>query len=144
MWGGGSGTGAPAAPAAPPKGPSARLPADFRGLVQALEQSGKHNLALQLHDQVSLVRFAPPELVVRPLRPLGADWPREIVAALKAATGASWNVSLSDEQGEPSLLEQEKMAEERVRADVLADAGVRAALEAFPDAELETFSTRGA
>ena len=28
-------------------------------------------LAVQLHDQVGLVRFAPPELAVKPLRPLG-------------------------------------------------------------------------
>ena len=50
---------------------------------------------------------------------------------------------LSDEPGEPSLLDQEKMAEERVRADVLADPNVRAVMEAFPDAELESYSTRG-
>jgi DNA polymerase-3 subunit gamma/tau len=49
----------------------------------------------------------------------------------------------SDEQGDPSLLDQEKMAEERVRADVLADPNVRAVLDAFPDAELESFSVRG-
>jgi len=93
---------------------------------------------------VSLVRFAPPELILKPLRPLGTDWPRELSTALKAATGASWQVSLSDESGEPSLLDQEKMAEERVRADVLADPVVRATFEAFPDAALESFSTKGA
>ena len=31
------------------------------------------------------------------------------------------------------------MAEERVRADVLAEPNVRAVLEAFPDASLESF-----
>jgi DNA polymerase-3 subunit gamma/tau len=67
-----------------------------------------------------------------------------VALALKAATGASWQVALSDEAGEPSLLEQEKMAEERVRADVLADPNVRAVMDAFPDAELESFSARGA
>ena len=46
-------------------------------------------------------------------------------------------MSLSDEAGEPSLLDQEKMAEERVRAEVLADPNVRAVMDAFPDAELE-------
>jgi DNA polymerase-3 subunit gamma/tau len=64
--------------------------------------------------------------------------------ALKSATGATWQISLSDEAGEPSLLDQEKMAEERVRAEVLADPNVRAVMEAFPDAELESHSTRGA
>jgi DNA polymerase-3 subunit gamma/tau len=63
--------------------------------------------------------------------------------ALKSATGTTWKVSLSDDAGEPSLLDQEKMAEERVRADVLADPNVRAVMDAFPDAELESFSNRG-
>src|SRR5690242_12740767 len=123
--------------------PSASIPADFPALVQRLEQSGKHQLALQLHDQVGLVRYAPPEIAVKPLRPLGTDWPRELALALKSATGASWQVALSDDAGEPSLLDQEKMAEERVRADVLADANVRAVMDAFPDAELESYSTKG-
>ena len=61
-----------------------------------------------------------------------------MLLALKSLTGATWNVSLSDDAGEPSLLDQEKMAEERVRAEVLADPNVRAVMEAFPDAELES------
>ena len=139
------GTGTAAAPAAAKlKAPSAQIPADFRGLIELLEKGGRHQLALQLHDQVGLVRYAPPELALKPGRPLGGDWPRELAAALKPLTGLSWNIVLSDEAGEPSLLDQEKMAEERVRADVLADPNVRAVMDAFPDAELESYSTRGA
>ncbi|HJU77637.1 MAG TPA: DNA polymerase III subunit gamma/tau [Sphingomicrobium sp.] len=142
-----SGEGSVAAPArAPASGPSgatAELPADFPSLIGALERAGKHNLAVQLHDQVGLVRYAPPELVLKPARPLGGDWPRDLAMQLKSLTGKSWQVSLSDEAGEPSLLDQEKMAEERVRADVLADPNVRAVMDAFPDAELESHSTRG-
>jgi DNA polymerase-3 subunit gamma/tau len=132
------------APASGSAAPRASVPSDFRGLIAALEQAGKHNLAVQLHDQVGLVRYAPPELVLKPVRPLGSDWPRDLMLALKSATGATWQISLSDEAGEPSLLDQEKMAEERVRAEVLADPNVRAVMEAFPDAELESHSTRGA
>ena len=142
-----SGEGAVAASAgspAKPAAPAASVPSDFAGLIERLEASGKHQLAMQLHDQVGLVRYAPPELVLRPSRPLGQDWPRDLAVALKSATGLIWQVSLSDETGEPSLLDQEKMAEERVRADVLADPNVRAVMDAFPDAELESFSTRGA
>jgi DNA polymerase-3 subunit gamma/tau len=128
-----------------PAGPKAQLPADFPALIASLERSGRHQLAVQLHDQVGLVRFAPPEIVLRPLRPLGGDWPRDLAAALKDATGGNWQVSLSDETGEPSLLDQEKIAEERVRSEVLADPAVRAAFEAFPDATLESFAaTKGA
>ena len=132
------------APSARPSGATARIPADFAGLIKAVEQSGKHLLAQQLYDQIGLVRYTPPELVLKPMRPLGPDWPRDLALSLKAATGAAWQVSLSDEAGEPSLLDQEKMAEERVRADVLADPNVRAVMDAFPDSELESFSTRGA
>jgi len=143
-----SGDGATAAPAmtstSAGKGATARLPADFPSLIARLEQSGRHQLAVQLHDQVGLVRYAPPELVLKPARPLGPDWSRDLALALRTATGATWQVSLSDDPGEPSLLDQEKMAEERVRADVLADPNVQAVMDAFPGSELESFSTRGA
>jgi DNA polymerase III subunit gamma/tau len=133
-------------PAPQPSGaPAAQLPPDFRALVEFLEAQGKHQLAIQLHDQAGLVRYAPPELAVKPLRPLGSDWPRELAKELKALTGRKWSVTIADEGAEPSLLEQEKMAEEQVRAEVLQDPGVRAALDAFPEGELESFSlTKGA
>jgi len=143
-----TGEGAPeattsSAPVARTPGTTARLPADFGELVKLVEQSGKHVLGQQLHDQVGLVRYAPPELVLKPMRPLGADWSRDLAQTLKSATGTNWQVSLSDDSGSPSLLDQEKMAEERVRADVLADPNVRAVMDAFPDAELESFSNKG-
>ena len=137
-----SGEAGPALPrpkaAAPDSAPN--LPADFKTLVKMLEENGKHQLAQQLHDQVGLVRFAPPELALKPMRPLGPNWPRDLAAELKAITGASWQVSLSDETGEPSLLDQDKMAEEQVRAEVLSEPNVRAVMEAFPEANLESFA----
>jgi DNA polymerase-3 subunit gamma/tau len=144
----GGGSPAPSTAPAPkpaPSGPSGSLPANFPALIQALETSGKHQIAIQLHDQVGLVRFEPPELAVKPLRPLGSDWPRELSAILKGITGATWTVTIADDGAGPSLLEQEKMAEEHARADVLQDPAVKAAMDAFPDAELESYSlTKGA
>jgi DNA polymerase-3 subunit gamma/tau len=143
-----SAEGASAGAAAPraqpsPRAPSALLPADFRSLVAGVERSGKHLLAQQLHDHVGLVRFAPPELALKPMRPLGPDFARDLAAALKAMTGTSWQVSLSDSPSEPSLLDQEKIAEETARDAVLADANVKAVLDAFPDAILESYATTG-
>ena len=116
------------------------LPADYKALVKMLEENGKHQLAQQLHDQVGLVRFAPPELALKPMRPLGPNWPRDLAGELKSITGASWQVALSDETGEPSLLDQDKMADEQVRAEVLSEPNVRAVMEAFPEASLESFA----
>ena len=81
---------------------------------------------------------------MKPLKPLGADWPRELATVLKTLTGTSWNIVISDEPAEPSLLEQEKMAEEQVRSEVLQDPAVRAVLDAFPEAELESYTMKGA
>jgi DNA polymerase III subunit gamma/tau len=136
----GDGAERPASPgsASKPAGAPARVPADYRALVQFLESRGKHQLALQLHDHVGLVRYSPPELVLKPMRPLGHDWPRDLSATLKSLTGAGWQVSLSDESSEPSLFDQEKISEERVRSEVLADPNVRAVMESFPGAELES------
>ena len=146
---GGGATAAPTARVAPSASASsasvARLPADFPALIQAVEANGRHQLAVQLHDQVGLVRYEPPELALKPLRPLGSDWSRELATVLKGITGTSWTVSMADEGAKPSLQEQERMAEEQVRAEVLQDPSVRAAMEAFPDAELESYSlTKGA
>jgi DNA polymerase-3 subunit gamma/tau len=143
LTGDGAAETASSVPTARTPGPTARLPGDFGELVRLVEQSGKHLLGQQLHDQVGLVRYAPPELVLKPMRPLGADWSRDLAQVLKSATGTNWQVTLSDDAGAPSLLDQEKIAEERVRADVLADPNVRAVMDAFPDAELESFSTKG-
>jgi DNA polymerase-3 subunit gamma/tau len=126
-----------------PSGTFAQLPGDFPALVKFLEQNQRQLLAQQLHDQVGLVRYAPPELVIKPKGPLGEDWPRKLALELKPLTGVAWQISFSDEPSEASLLDQERMAEERVRADVLADPGVRAVMEAFPDAELVEYPGKG-
>ena len=121
-----------------PSAPSA--PASYRELIDRLQGTGKRILAQELHDQVGLVSFAPGELVLKPLRPLGAEWTRDLAGALKEATGTKWIVSFTDQGGEPSLQQQEQIAEETMRAAVLDEPNVRAVLETFPDATLESFS----
>ena len=139
---------ASAVPAAPTStaslGVGARLPSDFAALVDAIEKQGKQLLGLQLRDHVGLVSFAPGELVLKPLKPLGAEFARELAASAKQATGQSWEVRLTDEGGAPSLQQQETMAEERMRAAVLEEPNVKALLEEFPDATLETIDRKEA
>ena len=139
-----------AAPASPPPsstaspGATARIPADFPGLVDAVERQGKQLLGVQLRDHVGLVSFAPGELVLKPLKPLGAEFARELAAAAKQATGQAWEVRLTDEGGAPSLQQQEVMAEERMRAAVLEEPNIKALLDEFPDATLETIDRKEA
>jgi DNA polymerase-3 subunit gamma/tau len=130
-------TSAPPTSTASP-GASARIPNDFPTLVEAVERQGKQLLGVQLRDHVGLVSFAPGELILKPLKPLGAEFARELAAAARQATGQSWEVRLTDEGGAPSLQQQEVMAEERMRAAVLEEPNIKALLAEFPDATLET------
>jgi DNA polymerase-3 subunit gamma/tau len=64
--------------------------------------------------------------------------------ALRQLTGRAWRVELSNEDGQPSLRQQEQMAEDRARAAVLADPNVAAVLSAFPGAQLECVTAKEA
>jgi DNA polymerase-3 subunit gamma/tau len=134
-----------AAPAAAPQSrsaPTARLPESFPAFVEFLEQQGKMRLGIQLRDHVGLVDYAPGTLVLRPLKPLGPDFARDLAAVAKEASGVVWQISLADAGGEPSLHQQARMAEERDRAAVLEDPAIKALMTAFPDATLESVTTK--
>ena len=119
-----------AAPSAPAQGvTNAALPADFPAFIRTIEGKGKILLAQQLHDHVGLVSFAPGELVLKPLKPLGPDFTRDLALAAKEATEQNWQV---------------RLAEERARAAILDEPPVRAILEQFPEAILETVTRKEA
>jgi DNA polymerase III subunit gamma/tau len=135
--------GAPAAPAASSaaSAPSSQsAPDSFPRLIDLLANNGKPHLAQQLHDYCGLVRYEPPELVLKPAKPLPGDFIRDLAAALKTLTGSLWKVSSSDGPADPPLLDQEKAAEEKARQAVLDSPLVKAAFEAFPDAELREYT----
>jgi DNA polymerase-3 subunit gamma/tau len=136
-----SGEAAAAAPApAPPKAESQgallQLPPTFSALVDLLHGKGKAHIAQQLHVYVGLVSYKPPELIVRPLRPPPVDFIRDVAEALKAVTGSAWRVRIAEEEAQPSLLDQQKADAELLRQEVLDAPIVKAAFEAFPEAEL--------
>ena len=119
---------------------TAQAPGTFAKLITLLEEKGHAHLAQQLHDYVGLVRYAPPELVLKASRPM-PDLAREAVTALNVATGMRWQVELAEVgEAQPTLLEQEEGNAERERQEVLDSPMVKAAFEAFPDAELAGYT----
>jgi DNA polymerase-3 subunit gamma/tau len=126
----------PAAPAPPPAPAVPPMPAEFAGLVALLEDKGSHALAARLTHTASVISYAPPDLVLSNARPLAPDLQKELAEALRAATGQNWRVTMDDAPGAPTLRDQAKAAEEAERRAVLDSPLVKAAFEAFPDAEL--------
>ena len=123
------------APSPDSAAPSQTLPADFRALV-ALLQTSKARMSQQLYDYFGLIRYAPPELVIRPNKPFESDFNRDLIAALKELTGVVWRVSSAEGAAEPTLLEQDQADETAARDAILAAPVIKAAMEAFPGAEL--------
>jgi DNA polymerase-3 subunit gamma/tau len=113
-----------------------QAPESFRALIELLWEKGKPHLAQQMHDYLGLIRYAPPELVIKPVQPLPAEFNRDTAAALKSLTGMNWRIVTGDGPAEPSLLEQEQAAEAEARQAILDTPIVKAAMAAFPDAEL--------
>ena len=133
-----------AAPARAPERPTAdaTLPETFTALITALEDAGSHALVAKLRFGASIVRYAPPELVLSGSRPMSADTLADLNAGLRALNGKPWKVSIADEPGAPTIAEAERAAEAAARQAILDTPIVRAAMEAFPGAELESWTNQ--
>jgi DNA polymerase III subunit gamma/tau len=128
-----------AAPAPAPKsGPSS-----FAALVMTLEQSGKYLIGEALRREFGLVRFEPPLLIIRPLRPQpDPQYQAKFQLALREVLGNEWRLEIGEEGAAPSLVEQEEMEEARAREAILAVPLVQSIIETFPGSELVSYSQK--
>jgi len=123
------------APELEPEPATPALPANFAALVDMVMMRAAR-LGTELHDCVSLVRYAPPALELRLLQPLDADFTRQVATVLKDLTGEAWDVLSTEVMGEPSLRDQQQAADHARRDAILATPVVAAAVAAFPGATL--------
>ncbi len=128
---------APISEAGPAIAVASPLPASFSAMIDLVEAKGRHLLAQQLRDDVGEIRYEPPELAVRVMRPFDT---RELAQLLREATGIGWTVTAENTAAKPTLREQEIAKEAAARDAILTDPLVRAALDHFPQAELTGWS----
>ncbi len=137
---GGGGTravanGAPMTMAAPDNAP--RL-SNFREVAAYVESQREPTLHAHLLHSVHVVRFAPPVIEWRQEQDAPRDLPSRLAALLQDVTKTRWTIAVSAAPGEPTLAEQGTAAD-TARRNVAADHPlVRAILEAFPGARLES------
>jgi len=123
---------APVSDETPVAAPDPAFPASFADLV-TLVRSRAAGLAFALENDAGLVRYAPPELELKPFRPLDV---RTIATLVNDLTGQSWTISLSDGPSDASLYDQQQAGAEARREEIRATPIVAAALAAFPGAAL--------
>jgi DNA polymerase-3 subunit gamma/tau len=136
---------APAAPKAESQGALLALPASFDALVAQIERTEEKLLGHDLRESFRLVDYSPPSLSLQPSSPKDAKQIEGILSLLrrwlKSNRSETWTVSLSEGPAQPSLREQELADADRLRQEVLDAPIVKAAFEAFPEAELAGYRT---
>ena len=115
----------------------------FRDVVALVAEKREALLHAQLLHSVHLVRFAPPVIELRPEPDAPRDLSARLAALLSDATGTRWTIAVSKDSGEPTIAVQGNAAD-KARRHVVADHPlVRAILEAFPGARIETVHDAG-
>ena len=115
---------------------SAAFPGDFRSLVEALDRGGHPNVAATLHDVVRLVSYAPPRIEFQLAGPVHQGFGTDLNDALFRLTGTRWEIAEMPGEAQPSLYEQEQAERAAQDIEILESPLVKAALAAFPEAEV--------
>jgi DNA polymerase-3 subunit gamma/tau len=146
---------APAAPAPPSGGGGARAVAggaavalavadatprltSFRDVTALVAERREAMLHAHLVHSVHLVRFAPPVIELRPQQEAPRDLAPRLAALLAEVTGTRWTIALSADAGEATLAEQGSAADAARRTAAADHPLVRAIMDAFPGARMET------
>ncbi len=124
--------GAPAAPA-----PLAAAPdQSWAALVDQVDAAGQLRVAQMMRDRVRVIELGPDRLIYEPADTYPDDPAPDIREALFKLTGKRWQIERGTGPAQPSLREAAEAAAAAEDARIRSDPLVRAAFEAFPDAEL--------
>ncbi len=111
-------------------------PTNFREVVALFVANREGALHAQLHGNVHPVRCEPGLLEIN----VGKNAPQNLASQLSKFltewTGQRWMVSISAKQGDITLAEQERVAENNRKEKALAHPLMKAVIKAFPDAKL--------
>ncbi len=127
--------GSPIAQTAPDATP--RL-ASFRDVTALVAERREAMLHAHLIHSVHLVRFAPPVIELRPQPEAPRDLAPRLSALLSEVTGTRWTIALSAGEGDPTIAEQGTAADATRRTAAADHPLVRAIMDAFPGARIDT------
>lgn len=126
------------APVAAAPGPS------WAALVEGVDASGQLRVAQIMRDRVRVIELGPERLIYEPADSFPDDPAPDIREALFRLTGKRWQVERGEGGAQPSLREAAEAAAAAEDARIRSDPLVKAAFEAFPDAELIGTAPRAA
>ena len=114
------------------------MPATFQAVVELFGARREGVLHAHLLNDVHLVHFEMGRIELRPTPKAPSNLPNRIAACLNEWTGSRWLVSVSGDLGAPTLKEQAQAHDAEMRRKAAEHPLVKAVLEAFPGATIDT------
>ena len=111
----------------------------FADVLDQLEVKKEVILQSHLKRNVHLIKFAIGNIELRLKKSAPKNLAGELSDLLKTWTGKRWVISLSQEEGLPTVLDQEVKEKEDTRQEILTDTLVAKIIKTFPDSGIEIF-----
>ncbi|MEP0074486.1 MAG: DNA polymerase III subunit gamma/tau [Parasphingorhabdus sp.] len=111
------------------------LPQDFQGVINIIGGVSPILESILIAD-MRIVRFSAPIIEYQSARPIASSDLKKIIDALKDVTGTVWTIKEGQGEAKPSISEQAQLDQDAATQAILDTPLVKAAFEAFPDAEL--------
>jgi DNA polymerase III subunit gamma/tau len=118
------------------------MPQNFVETVALFDCHREGITAAQLRSQVHLVAFEPGQIEFRPAEGAPRDLASRLGQKLSEWTGTRWVVAVSQEEGAPTLEQQQQVRVSELESEVAQHPLVRAVLDAFPGATIAAVRER--
>jgi DNA polymerase-3 subunit gamma/tau len=112
-------------------------PRSFLEVIELFDRHREATLRAHLYAHVHLVRFEPGRIEFRPAVGAPRDLSNRLGQLLGQWTGQRWIVSVSSEEGQPTMHEVAEAREASLRNEAARHPLVRQVLESFPGARIE-------
>src|SRR5271163_5317306 len=130
------------APTPPVAAANAPMPQSFAEVLALFDERREAVMRSHLVSHLHLVHFEPGRIEFRPAEGAPRDLANRLAQLLGEWTGTRWLVAISDEEGEPTLRQQEATHERDLRNEVASHPLVQAVLATFPGATIAAVRER--
>ena len=121
-----------------PRAQAMPAPTSFAEVVALADEHREQVLRANLVNHCHLVRFEPGRIELRLSESAPRDVPQRLIGFLNKTTGRPWFVTVSGEDGEPTLQAQRNERNRQIKEEVARHPLIQAVMATFPDANIET------